>query len=206
MKNTKLFALALSGIMAVAAIPVASASAEEYIKGDIDMDGIITEHDSSMLYRYLDEKAGIAPVIEEDDILLGSKAAVLTEEQLDLADINGDGIVDYSDADEILANIEYRLGDANMDGIVSVADASLTLSEYAHGAAGLPLTFTDVQNNLIDLNANQNGCFLSVGTASRILGLYVAQSINDYSILTGWVLSYEYYNVEHNYFVTSFTK
>ncbi|WP_455254854.1 dockerin type I repeat-containing protein [Ruminococcus sp.] len=96
MKMRKGISAVLAGVMALAALPVSamSASAEgAYALGDVDMDGYITGHDAAMVTRalYVDNEA-------------------LTVEQLRLADVNGDGIVDQSDADWIHENQVYELG------------------------------------------------------------------------------------------------
>ena len=96
MKMRKGISAVLAGVMALAALPVSamSASAEEaYALGDVDMDGFITGHDAAMVTHalYVDNEA-------------------LTAEQLKLADVNGDGVVDQSDADWIHENETYALG------------------------------------------------------------------------------------------------
>ena len=96
MKMRKGISAVLAGVMALAALPVSamSASAEgAYALGDVDMDGFITGHDAAMVTHalYVDNEA-------------------LTAEQLRLADVNGDGIVDQSDADWIHENQVYELG------------------------------------------------------------------------------------------------
>ena len=96
MKMRKGISAVLAGVMALAALPVSamSASAEgAYALGDVDMDGFITGHDAAMVTHalYVDNEA-------------------LTAEQLRLADVNGDGVVDQSDADWIHENQVYALG------------------------------------------------------------------------------------------------
>lgn len=78
MKGKKMLSLLSAGTIAcamLAALPVSAAGTA--VTGDIDQDGVITGHDTAMISRYL-----------ADD------AYTLTEEQLKLADINGDGTVD----------------------------------------------------------------------------------------------------------------
>ena len=96
MKIRKGISAVLAGVMALAALPVSamSASAEgAYALGDVDMDGFITGHDAAMVTHalYVDNEA-------------------MTAEQLKLADVNGDGVVDQSDADWIHENQVYELG------------------------------------------------------------------------------------------------
>ena len=96
MKIRKGISAVLAGVMALAALPVSamSASAEgAYALGDVDMDGFITGHDAAMVTHalYVDNEA-------------------MTAEQLKLADVNGDGVVNQSDADWIHENQVYELG------------------------------------------------------------------------------------------------
>ena len=100
MKMRKGISAVLAGVMALAALPVSamSASAEgAYALGDVDMDGFITGHDAAMVTHalYVDNEA-------------------LTAEQLKLADVNDDGVVDQSDADWIHENQVYELGQIDL--------------------------------------------------------------------------------------------
>lgn len=90
------------------------ASAEEYAKGDVDMDGVITGRDAAIVSQYAD----------------GILQLELNDEQLALADMNDDGDVDASDAALIAEKQEYKFGDFNKDGIVSMADVT-TLAHMA---------------------------------------------------------------------------
>lgn len=103
MKTRKAISFLTAAVMAVSALPILSVSAEEntYALGDVDMDGYITGHDAARVSRYL--KVG--------DV-------TLTEEQLALADVNGDGAVDQADADWTFENCAYMLGDMLKDGTV----------------------------------------------------------------------------------------
>ncbi|MFR3811396.1 MAG: dockerin type I repeat-containing protein [Ruminococcus callidus] len=58
----------------------------------MDMDGVITGHDAAVVSRYL----------HVDNTLLNA-------DQLALADVNGDGVVDQADADWIHENEEVEL-------------------------------------------------------------------------------------------------
>ena len=82
----------MAAVLALASLPVLGVSAEEttYALGDVDMDGVVTGHDTAMVSRYV-----------LDDTY------TLTEEQLKLADVNEDGVVDQADADKI--NIEDHI-------------------------------------------------------------------------------------------------
>ena len=76
----------MAAVLALASLPVLGASAEEttYALGDVDMDGVVTGHDTAMVSRYV-----------LDDTY------TLTEEQVKLADVNEDGVVDQADADKL---------------------------------------------------------------------------------------------------------
>ncbi len=67
---------------------------EGYVAGDVDRDGIITGHDAALVTRYLN--------VDPD---------CLDATALALADINGDGVVDATDADAIHAEEVYAIGD-----------------------------------------------------------------------------------------------
>ncbi|MDE6019521.1 MAG: hypothetical protein K2H01_00785, partial [Ruminococcus sp.] len=79
-----------------------------FVKGDVDKDGIITGHDAAMVSMYAD----------------GILSIGLTEEQLSLADMNGDGTVDAADAALIAENQEYVLGDIDLVDMRRITDAS----------------------------------------------------------------------------------
>ncbi len=122
MNCKKGISLVLSAAMAVTALPLAfvSASAESAnIRGDVDMDGIITGHDSALVSHYL--------YVDADS---------LSDEQLALADMNEDGTVDQTDADLIHEQEAYAIGDVNLDGEVDVNDAMTILVYYAKTASG----------------------------------------------------------------------
>ena len=122
MKMRKGISAVLAGVMALAALPVSamSASAEEaYALGDVDMDGFITGHDAAMVTHalYVDNEA-------------------LTAEQLKLADVNGDGNVDQSDADWIHENQVYELGQLQKDFSMNPTTAFFQLLYIAKTGAG----------------------------------------------------------------------
>ena len=99
----------MAAVLALASLPVLGASAEEttYALGDVDMDGVVTGHDTAMVSRYV-----------LDDTY------TLTEEQLKLADVNEDGTVDQADADKLYTEMQvYPLGDVDMNGNAGVSDA-----------------------------------------------------------------------------------
>ena len=215
MRKNKLFALLTSGIMAVSALTVisVSADAEEYALGDIDMDGVITEHDATILYRILDEETG---VIEPgyrysvyDNVAFKEIAKPLSEEQKALADMNGDGIIDYTDADIILEKSEYMLGDVNMDGQLTVDDVTVILDEYAHVAAGFEQKFSQVQENIIDFhscNGDEHHRKICMDNASDTMNLYVwrAAGLTEEQIKAINRFG-NGYSFEHNYFYGRYT-
>ena len=64
------------------------------------MDGVVTGHDTAMVSRYV-----------LDDTY------TLTDEQLKLADVNEDGVVDQADADKLHHEMQvYELGDVDLNG------------------------------------------------------------------------------------------
>lgn len=106
MKKTLAFISAL--VITSLSVPMSIASAEEYTKGDVDMDGVITGHDAAIVSQYADS------VLQLE----------LNDEQLALADMNDDGAVDASDAALIAEIQEYKLGDMDRNGEVRIEDAT----------------------------------------------------------------------------------
>lgn len=113
MKKTIAFLTAL--VLAAISVPF-SVSAEGYAQGDVDMDGMITGHDAAIVSKYAD----------------GELKMDITEEQLLLADMNGDGAVDVSDAAAIYEQQEYKLGDINQDGVLFLDDAVVVVDTYLY--------------------------------------------------------------------------
>ena len=138
----KALAFLTASIMALGSLPFLSAGAEDaFAPGDVDMDGVLTGHDAALVSRHL---------------AYGDNN--LSEEQLKLADYNGDGVVDQTDADAIHENEVWKLGDVDMNGRLNLDDALAILQEYSYAVAGrivgkLPPenAFTDVQKNLADV-------------------------------------------------------
>ena len=123
MKMRKGISAVLAGVMALAALPASamSASAEgAYALGDVDMDGFITGHDAAMVTHalYVDNNA-------------------LNDEQLKLADVNGDGTVDQSDADWIHENQVYELGQSGKESPMDATTIYYELYYIATIGAGL---------------------------------------------------------------------
>ena len=122
----------MAAVLALASLPVLGASAEEttYALGDVDMDGVVTNDDATMISRYV----------------LGY--ITLTEEQLKLADVNEDGVVDLTDVTKLYNEKQiYVLGDVDMDGVVTNDDATM-ISRYVLGY----ITLTEEQLKLADVN------------------------------------------------------
>ena len=159
MKNRKVVSILTAAVMAFAAMPlsVMSASAAEgaYALGDVDMDGVLTGHDAAVLSRYLHVDSN-----------------AMTAEQLQLADVNGDGTVDQEDLEWIHANQTSPLGvNDDVYGYVSAADASdqmviaayegcgkLVMDNDAPALAGRDLLddprVTQVEYNRLDVNGD----------------------------------------------------
>ena len=74
----KALAFLTASIMALGSLPLLSVGADDaFAPGDVDMDGVITGHDTALVSRHL---------------AYGDNN--LSEEQLKLADYNGDGVVE----------------------------------------------------------------------------------------------------------------
>lgn len=150
----KVISTLAAGVMALSSLPILGVSAEEvYALGDVDMDGVVTGHDTAMVSRYV-----------LDDTY------TLTEEQLQLADVNGDGEVNQADADILHDEMqEYALGDVDMVTVIyhngntgehieaeyswlDVEDAVQIMIHYVKQCANLEDDWTQVQYNLGDLN------------------------------------------------------
>ena len=137
----KALAFLTASVMALGSLPFLSVGAESFAPGDVDMDGVITGHDTAVVSRHL---------------ACGDNN--LSEEQLKLADYNGDGVVDQTDVEAIHENEVWKLGDVDMNGRLNLDDALAILQEYSYAVAGrivgkLPPenAFTDVQKNLADV-------------------------------------------------------
>lgn len=141
MKTRKVILFAMAAVMTVSAFPIPSANAEEstYALGDVDMDGVITGHDSAMLSRYI-----------ADD------GYTLTEDQFKLADVNDDGVVDQRDADAVHGQEIYALGDYQgmSVGPNSAYIALLYYADVAVGNDGSYVGLSRVEQNLLDVDAD----------------------------------------------------
>lgn len=151
-----LTAVAMISSMALAA----SAEGTSFIQGDVDMDGVVTGHDTAMVSRYL-----------LDD------SYVLTEEQLKLADVDGDGTVTQADADMLSGMEVYALGGvgAYFSGAEesgkypTLANAQRIIEYYSYSAANDKYDFTEVQKNLSDVDLNG---VIDINDAIFVLKLY----------------------------------
>ncbi|MDO4155581.1 MAG: dockerin type I repeat-containing protein [Oscillospiraceae bacterium] len=151
----KAISVLAAGVMALSSLLVLGVSAEEtYALGDVDMDGIITGHDTAMVSRYV-----------LDDTY------TLTEEQLQLADVNGDGEVNQADADRLYNEMqEYFLGNVSMQktynaydkntgdyiekkrDFLSIEDGVVILTYCENQLANVEDEWTQVQKHLADVN------------------------------------------------------
>lgn len=148
-----------------------SVSAESCAQGDVDMDGVITGHDAAMVSRYL---------LEND--------YNFTEEQISLADMDGDGNVTQSDADAI-ANAKgmYALGNIVLDyNYADLNDASFLISIYVCDAVNkeYPFTLTDAQLNNADVNLDgvidlDDVSILLTLYATRAAGMTIENEVNN---------------------------
>ena len=134
----KALAFLTASVMALGSLPFLSVGADDaFAPGDVDMDGVITGHDTAVVSRHL---------------ACGDNN--LSEEQLKLADYNGDGVVDQTDVEAIHENEVWELGDVDMNGFLGINDAFVIFQECAYIAGGrnpIPDALTDVQKNLADM-------------------------------------------------------
>ncbi|MEE0022386.1 dockerin type I domain-containing protein [Ruminococcus sp.] len=128
MRTKKVFGFFTAAVMAVASLPILSVGAADstVLLGDVDQDGVITGHDSAMVSRYLNVDS-----------------TMFTEEQLKLADINEDGVVDQTDADLIHEKEVFCIGDFTKMNEVSIEAALRALTCYAEESAGETLSIVD---------------------------------------------------------------
>ena len=133
----KALAFLTASVMALGSLPFLSVGAESFAPGDVDMDGVITGHDTALVSRHLAR---------------GDNS--LSRKQLELADYNGDGVVDQTDVEAIHENEVWELGDVDMDNDADMDDALVIFQEYSYIAGGknpIPDALTDVQKNLADM-------------------------------------------------------
>lgn len=140
MTKSRLFSLLTASALCASCLGVTAFADAAYAVGDVDMDGVITGHDTAMVSRY---------VLEED--------YPLTEEQLTLADVDGDGEVTQADADKLFNEMqEYALGDNEWEtstGYLGISDASKAIEYFDYTMFNEPYEdMTEVQKNLSDID------------------------------------------------------
>ena len=143
MKMRKVISTVLAGVLALSALPISAMSAGAegaYAPGDVDMDGVITGHDAAVVSRYL----------HVDNTLLNA-------DQLALADVNGDGVVDQADADWIHENEEVELGACDIS-VPNPTSLFYQLVYIANTGAGNHFTIVDEDistEQIFDLKISQ---------------------------------------------------
>lgn len=162
MTKFKGLAFLTAGVMSICCLGMTVFADTAYTSGDVDMDGTITGHDTGMVSRYL---------LEND--------YTLTEDQLALADVDGDGTVTQADADKLHyemqicvagspdINTEYT--DGNINYYWSLEDATIILEYYSYRAAGLDYGLTEVEKNLSDPDLDGE---VTLNDARIVLALY----------------------------------
>lgn len=159
-KRTTAFFIA--SMMTMTAISPLMVFAEEtvYALGDVDMDGVVTGHDTAMISRYLSDET-----------------YTFTEQQLLLADVNADGTVDQTDADTLYNDMQvYHIGDVDMSGngkpdISLISDASLIVDYSVKPDE----EWNQVQINLADADLDGNITISDAAAALRIAARYSAE-------------------------------
>lgn len=143
-------------LIAALSIPAGSVSAAEYVNGDVDMDGKITGRDAAIVSQYAD---GILQI-------------ELTDEQLRLADMNGDGTVDSADAELIAKEQVLNTYDINCDGAVNLSDATIVVRMAYLNKIDSDIDFN--YSHLADADVDCNG-IVDIYDAYTILEYYVRQ-------------------------------
>lgn len=158
MTKFKALSFLTAAVMSVGSMGFSVFADTAYELGDVDMDGVVTGHDTAMVSRHL--------LDESYD---------LTEEQLSYADVNRDGAVTQADADKLYSDMEeYALGcvyfgfryNPKSQGL---CDASIILDYYSYAGAGMEYDWTPVQENLADLNLDEKVDLVDCGL---VLALY----------------------------------
>ncbi len=116
MKQLKLFAALVAAATLCGAMTAPVSAAPAYQKGDINMDGEVGPEDAMLA------------LIEYTEYLIAHKPHTLTDEQLELADVDGEA-----------------LGFWNRTSPVTCLDASYILIFYTEGVANSKLIGTDIQ-------------------------------------------------------------
>ena len=191
----KVLAFLTASVMALGSLPFLSVGAESFAPGDVDMDGVITGHDTALVSRHLAR---------------GDNS--LSRKQLELADYNGDGVVDQTDVEAIHENEVWELGDVDMNGFLGVNDAFVIFQEYAYVAGGrnpIPDALTDVQKNLADMAGKcAVATEVTLDDSFDCLSVYTLRAagyFNVYPVVNGQNC-YFFVNDEKNPFIDVFNK
>lgn len=137
MKKGKVISFVTAAVMAMASLPVLAASAESaYQLGDVDMDGVITGHDTAMVSRALYDAS-----------------FTLTNEQIKLADMDGNGVVDQADLEQLHASEVYMIGDVQNYGRLELMDAWYALMVDSMARLGTPVTVDNSSTMLTNKSA-----------------------------------------------------
>lgn len=159
---------------------LAGAAVSSFAIGDVDMDGIVSGHDTAMVSRYA-----------LDDTYR------LTDDQLLLADVNADGTVNSTDADILYNDMQvYSLGDADMDGSISPDDASFILEYILAPNEAL----SQIQINLADVNLDENITINDSGAVLNICARNAAQ-LSDFEEASKYyddIIHYIYGDADYN--------
>jgi len=196
MKMRKVISTVLAGVLALSALPISAMSVGAegaYAPGDVDMDGVITGHDAAVVSRYL----------HVDNTLLNA-------DQLALADVNGDGVVDQADADWIHENEEVELGACDIS-VPNPTSLFYQLVYIANTGAGNHFTIVDEDistEQIFDLKISQkNFNLLDVTGDGKIdlddingLGAYIGHKG------AGFDLSRYFATGRYDYDITEFAK
>ena len=142
MTRNNILSLLTAGAMGITCFSMNISAESAYAAGDVDMDGVVTGHDTAMVSRYL----------QEEDY-------TLTEEQLVLADVDADGEVTQADADKLYNDMQvYDLGNATTEDkfpFLTLTDAFCAINYYAYTAAGIICDeMNNVEMNLVDVNVD----------------------------------------------------
>ena len=191
----KALAFLTASVMALGSLPFLSVGAESFAPGDVDMDGVITGHDTAWVSRHLAR---------------GDNS--LSRKQLELADYNGDGVVDQTDVEAIHENEVWELGDVDMNGFLGINDAFVIFQEYAYVAGGkdpIPDALTDVQKNLADMAGKYTvATEATLDESFDCLSVYTMRAagyFNVYPVVNGQNC-YFFVNDEKNPFIDVFNK
>lgn len=155
MKRAKVLSLLTASTMGLACFNVNAAAETSFAAGDVDMDGIVTGHDTAMVSRYL-----------------VTEGYVLTDEQLALADVDGDGEVTQADADKLYNEMQvFPIGLVlhSEKDYISIDDADTILKYITNTGAGIDYPMTQLQMNLADVDGDGN---VTIDDAALALTIY----------------------------------